>query len=150
MLDAPRTTLGTGLGTFEGLVVVGEHTVCILQVALGAGPIAVAIARSHKGVERVATVGSEECLKLGPLGLLGSGGEAFGGRDAAVVEQEDFVTSWTIWPTRLLCPWDFPGKNTGVAFHFLLQGTFHLTFKKLPLEEVRLSVKEYPQLSDRY
>ena len=25
--------------------------------------------------------------------------------------------------TRLLCPWDFPGKNTGVHCHFLLQGT---------------------------
>ena len=25
-------------------------------------------------------------------------------------------------PTRLLCPWDFPGKNTGVGRHFLLQG----------------------------
>ena len=24
-------------------------------------------------------------------------------------------------PTRLLCPWDFPGKNTGVDCHFLLQ-----------------------------
>ena len=23
-----------------------------------------------------------------------------------------------------LCPWDFPGKNTGVGCHFLLQGTF--------------------------
>ena len=27
-------------------------------------------------------------------------------------------------PTRLLCPWDFPGKNTAVGLHFLLQGTF--------------------------
>jgi len=25
---------------------------------------------------------------------------------------------------RLLCPWDFPGKNTGVGCHFLLQGIF--------------------------
>ena len=29
----------------------------------------------------------------------------------------------TLWP-RLLCPWDFPGKNTGVGCHFLLQGIF--------------------------
>ena len=29
-----------------------------------------------------------------------------------------------LWPTRLLCPWDFPGKNTGVGHHFLLQGIF--------------------------
>ena len=25
-------------------------------------------------------------------------------------------------PTRLLCPWDFPGKSTGVGCHCLLQG----------------------------
>ena len=25
-------------------------------------------------------------------------------------------------PTRLLCPWDFPGKNTRVGYHSLLQG----------------------------
>ena len=27
-------------------------------------------------------------------------------------------------PTRLLCPWDFPSKDTGVGCHFLLQGIF--------------------------
>ena len=27
-------------------------------------------------------------------------------------------------PTTLLRPWDFPGKNTGVGCHFLLQGIF--------------------------
>ena len=27
-------------------------------------------------------------------------------------------------PARLLCPWDFPGKNTGVGCYFLLQGIF--------------------------
>ena len=25
-------------------------------------------------------------------------------------------------PTRLLCPWDSPDKDTGVGCHFLLQG----------------------------
>ena len=36
----------------------------------------------------------------------------------------------TLWdpmdcsPTRLLRPWDFPGKNTGVGCHFLLQEIF--------------------------
>ena len=29
-----------------------------------------------------------------------------------------------VQPTRLLCPWNFPGKNTAVGCHFLLQGTF--------------------------
>ena len=34
-----------------------------------------------------------------------------------------FVSPWTE-PTRLLCPWDSPGKNSGIGFHFLLQGIF--------------------------
>ena len=29
-----------------------------------------------------------------------------------------------LWPTRLLCRWDSPGKNTRVGCHFLFQGTF--------------------------
>ena len=32
-----------------------------------------------------------------------------------------FATPWTC---RLLCPWDFPGKNNGVGCHFLLQEIF--------------------------
>ena len=37
-----------------------------------------------------------------------------------------FATPWTRpqEPTRFLCPWDFPGKNTGVGCHFLLQEIF--------------------------
>ena len=39
------------------------------------------------------------------------------------------VVSDSLWPqglqpARLLCSWNFPGKNTGVACHFLLQGIF--------------------------
>ena len=34
-----------------------------------------------------------------------------------------FATPWTV-ATRLLCPWDSPGKNTGVGSHSLLQGIF--------------------------
>ena len=34
-----------------------------------------------------------------------------------------FATLWTVAP-RLLRPWDFLGKNTGVGCHFLLQGIF--------------------------
>ena len=30
----------------------------------------------------------------------------------------------SLQPTRLLCPWDFPGKNSGAGCHFLLQGIF--------------------------
>ena len=28
------------------------------------------------------------------------------------------------WPARFLCPWDSPGRNTGVGCHFLLQRIF--------------------------
>ena len=40
-----------------------------------------------------------------------------------------YVLSDSLWPhglylTRLLCSWDFPGKNIGVDCHFLLQEIF--------------------------
>ena len=35
-----------------------------------------------------------------------------------------FATPWTIESARLLCPWNSPGKNTGVGSHSLLQGIF--------------------------
>ena len=35
-----------------------------------------------------------------------------------------FVTPWAVGCTRLLRPWDFLGKSTGVGCHFLLQGIF--------------------------
>ena len=34
-----------------------------------------------------------------------------------------FVTLWTV-ASRLLCPWDSPGRNIGVGHHILLQGVF--------------------------
>ena len=34
------------------------------------------------------------------------------------------LPSHELQPTRLLCPWDSPGKNTGVGCHALLQGIF--------------------------
>ena len=39
---------------------------------------------------------------------------------------DSLLTPWTVAlqePIRLLCPWDFPGKNTGVGCRFLLHGT---------------------------
>ena len=34
-----------------------------------------------------------------------------------------FATLWTV-ACQLLCPWVYPGKNTGVGCHTLLQGIF--------------------------
>ena len=36
-------------------------------------------------------------------------------------------------PSRLLCPWNFPGKNTEMGCHFLLQGIFPTQESNPPL-----------------
>ena len=36
----------------------------------------------------------------------------------------DFATLWTVAQLQFLCPWDSPGKNSGVGCHFFLQGIF--------------------------
>ena len=60
-----------------------------------------------------------------------------------------------LYPTRLLCPWDFPGKNTGVGCHFLLQGIFltqgsnlrllHWQAASLPLSHQGSHERKYTQ-----
>ena len=40
-------------------------------------------------------------------------------------------------PTRLLCPWSSPGKNTGVSSHSLLQGIFLTQGSNLDLPHCR-------------
>ena len=36
----------------------------------------------------------------------------------------DYLQSYGPEPSRLVCPWDSPGRNTGVGCHALLQGIF--------------------------
>ena len=36
----------------------------------------------------------------------------------------DSLRPYRLQPTRLLCPWSSPGKNTGVSCHAFLQGIF--------------------------
>ena len=43
---------------------------------------------------------------------------------ARVLNHVWLFATWWPQPTRLLCPWGYPGKNTGVGCHFLLQGIF--------------------------
>ena len=43
---------------------------------------------------------------------------------------------------RLLCPWNFPGKSTGVGCHFLLQGIFPTQGSNLGLLHCRQTL--YP------
>ena len=44
-------------------------------------------------------------------------------RASVVCISDSFATPWTVAP-KLFCPWDFPGKNSGVGCHFLLQEIF--------------------------
>ena len=46
----------------------------------------------------------------------------------------DSLGTHGLQPSRLLRPWDFPGKNTGVGFHFLLQGIFKTQGSNLLLQ----------------
>ena len=48
-------------------------------------------------------------------------------------------------PARLLCPWDSPGKNTGVGCHFFLQGIFPTQGSNLSLLQADAFPSE-PQL----
>ena len=50
-----------------------------------------------------------------------------------ILSESESVSHWVVsdslwphglWPAKLLCPWNSPGKNTGVGCHFLLQGIF--------------------------
>ena len=47
--------------------------------------------------------------------------------------ESDSLQPYGLWPARLLCPWDFPGKNTEMGCHFLLQGIFPTQGWNLPL-----------------
>jgi len=40
-------------------------------------------------------------------------------------------------PTRLLCPWNSPGKHTGLGSHLLLQGIFLTQGLNLGLQQYR-------------
>ena len=42
-----------------------------------------------------------------------------------------------LWPSRLLCLWDFLGQNTGGSCHFLLQGIFPNQGSNLGLRHCR-------------
>ena len=45
-------------------------------------------------------------------------------KHAVTLVVADSLQHYGLWPTRLLCPWDSPGKNTSVGCQGLLQGIF--------------------------
>ena len=73
-----------------------------------------------------------------------------------VYAQTPTHVSWrphALWPSRLLCPWGFPGKNTGVGCHVLLQGIFltqgsnpqllHRQVESLPLSHLGSQLDDF-------
>ena len=75
------------------------------------------------------------------------------------------VMSDSMWPhglqpPRLLCPWDSPGKNTGVGCHVILQGIFvtpasnlhllHWQADSLPLSHLGSPIYSYHSGNDQH
>ena len=52
-------------------------------------------------------------------------------------------------PTRLLCPWDFAGKSTGVGCHCLLLLNLWFSFIHLQKESLRLGTSSSPWNQDQ-
>ena len=57
----------------------------------------------------------------------------------------DSLRPHELLPTGLLCPWDFPGKNTGVGCHFLLQGNFPTQVSSPGLPHCRQMLTVFPE-----
>ena len=55
----------------------------------------------------------------------------------------DYLRAHGLQPTRLLCPWDSPGKGTGVGCHFPLQGIFQTRGLNLGLLHCRHILYHY-------
>ena len=49
----------------------------------------------------------------------------------------DYSGSHGWQPARILCPWDFPGKNTGISVHALFKGIFLIQGLNLGLPHCR-------------
>ena len=53
-----------------------------------------------------------------------------------------------LYPTRILCPWNFPGKTTGVGWYFLFQGLFLTQKSNLCfLKFLQLVFPQFPALA---
>ena len=53
-------------------------------------------------------------------------------------------------PTRLLCPWDFPSKDTGVGYCFPLQVIFPTQGSNLGLLHCRQTLPSEPPGKPKY
>ena len=69
----------------------------------------------YRGGKELGYGGNSEKVSMGEVGELLLFGRS--------VVSNSVETPW-MESARVLCPWDVPGKNTGVGCHFLLQGIF--------------------------
>ena len=60
-----------------------------------------------------------------------------------------FVTPWTV-ACQLLCPWNFPGKNTGVSSHLLMSKVTQLVNGRIRNQSRNLTSSWYPVLSTKH
>ena len=137
-----RTLLGDGIATFvagllggpanttygENTSVVGMTKVASVKVIGLAGIIAIIIGFLGKFTALVSTI---PAAVLGGVSLLLYGFIAVNGLkvldthvECSVAQSCPTLRPQGLQPARLLCPWDSPGKSTGVGHHFLLQGIF--------------------------
>ena len=63
----------------------------------------------------------------------------------------DSLRCFGLQPARLLCPWNFSGKKTGMGYHFLCQGIFPTQGLNLHLLHCRhLPLSHWEALSQLY
>ena len=100
--------------------------------------------------DKINESGKSRLVKEGFLARLKLGAELFGGiielcKCRAGVNMYEVLACSVVFnslsphglcPTRLLCSWNSPGKNTGVRCHFLLQGIFPAQGLKITLGTV--------------
>ena len=73
------------------------------------------------------SAGKESACNAGDLGSIPCLGKFLGEGKGYPLQYSGLENSpHGLLPTRLLPPWNSPGKNTGVGCHFLLQGIFQL------------------------
>ena len=129
-----RQFWGSFSGTMKGL----GHTYICIDSPPNCPPIQVLQVNGRTNWESSMNVYTVPCVKYI---LVGSCCIAEGSQLTALWWHACQVTSMrldSLWPhgqqpNRLLCPWNFLGKNTGVSCHFLLQGIFPTQWLKLRL-----------------
>ena len=111
------------------------------------------------------TCASHKCLLgRGDLGLSGSrvpcpspessvwelvrslptGGQSCGRSAQGAVQRNQSIPTWAL----LRCQWDFPGKNTGVGCHFLLQRSREYCLLKSMLNHIHMAADHYDSVCE--